>query len=68
LLSFCLAPEAIPAGQAPDDAVKVFIGPIPRDLDEAALMTMFQKFGTVYEIFVIREKQTKQSKGLWIFM
>ncbi|XP_037782957.1 CUGBP Elav-like family member 2 isoform X4 [Penaeus monodon] len=45
------------------DAIKMFVGQIPRSMDENDLRKMFEEFGEVYQINVLRDKATGQSKG-----
>ncbi|XP_042210642.1 CUGBP Elav-like family member 1 isoform X9 [Homarus americanus] len=45
------------------DAIKMFVGQIPRSMDENDLRKMFQEYGEVYQINVLRDKVTGQSKG-----
>ncbi|KAF6210872.1 hypothetical protein GE061_013983 [Apolygus lucorum] len=55
-----------PGGQQdqPDpDFIKMFVGQIPRSMDEAELTKMFSEFGRVHQINVLRDKVTGQSKG-----
>lgn len=45
------------------DTIKMFVGQIPRSMDENDLRKMFEEFGQVYQINVLRDKVTGQSKG-----
>jgi len=45
------------------DAIKMFAGQIPRYMDENDLQKLFEEFGPVYQINVLRDKFTNQSKG-----
>ena len=50
--------------QQPDgDTIKMFVGQVPRTMDENELRGMFEEFGPVYQINVLRDKITSQSKG-----
>lgn len=53
-----------PHQDQPDpDAIKMFVGQIPRTWDENDLKQMFEEFGQVYQINVLRDKLTGQSRG-----
>ncbi|XP_076311138.1 CUGBP Elav-like family member 1 isoform X7 [Tachypleus tridentatus] len=53
-----------PHKEQPDpDAIKMFVGQIPRSWDENDLKKMFEEFGPVYQINILRDKVTHQSRG-----
>lgn len=45
------------------DAIKMFCGQIPRHMHESELREMFEQFGPVFQLNVLRDKQTGESKG-----
>jgi len=52
------------AGELPDaDTIKMFVGQVPKHMNETDLRELFEQFGRVYQINVLRDKVTKQSKG-----
>ena len=52
------------SGREPDlDAIKMFVGQIPRNMSELELKNMFQEYGSVYQLNVLRDKLSGESKG-----
>lgn len=50
--------------EQPDpDYIKMFVGQVPRSMDENDLRAMFEEFGRVHQINVLRDKVTGSSKG-----
>ena len=45
------------------DAIKMFVGQIPRNMSEVELKMMFQEYGSVYQLNILRDKQSGESKG-----
>jgi len=46
-----------------DDAIKMFVGQVPRSMDEDALKDFFEQFGPVHQLNVLRDKATGVSRG-----
>lgn len=49
--------------QPDPDYIKMFVGQVPRSMDEQQLKEMFEEFGRVHQINVLRDKTSGQSKG-----
>lgn len=46
-----------------DDAIKMFVGQVPRSMDEDALKAFFEEFGPVHQLNVLRDKSNGVSRG-----
>ncbi|XP_056637917.1 CUGBP Elav-like family member 1 isoform X2 [Diorhabda sublineata] len=49
--------------QPDSDTIKMFVGQVPRSMDETELRKMFEEYGRVHSINVLRDKATGASKG-----
>lgn len=53
--------------EQPDpDNIKMFVGQVPHDMDENDLRTMFEEYGRVHQINILRDKITGSHRGKWL--
>lgn len=45
------------------DAIKMFVGQLPKSWNEDTAKNMFKKYGQIYSLNILRDKQTGDSKG-----
>ena len=52
-------------GDQPDsDAIKMFIGQIPKTWSEVEVRNLLEKYGPIYQLNILREKGSVLSKGM----
>ena len=60
-------PVAIMA--VPDsDSVKMFVGQIPRTMEEDELKMMMEEYGPVYQLGIIRDRGSGQHRGKCLYV
>jgi len=52
-----------PVDQPDCDAIEMFCGQIPRTMSEKDLRILFETYGRIYKLNILRDKQTGESKG-----
>ena len=52
-----------PVDQPDSDAIEMFCGQIPRTMSEKDLRILFETYGRIYKLNILRDKQTGESKG-----
>jgi len=56
--------EDSPSKREPDsDAIKMFVGQVPKTMDESELREMFSKYGDISQLNVLRDKATGAHRG-----
>jgi len=56
-----------PGRSLPDpDSVKMFVGQIPRTMEEDELKKMLEEFGPVYQLGIIRDRGSGQHRGKYV--
>lgn len=49
---------------AEGESVKMFVGQVPKQMTEVQLLAVFSEFALVDEVKIIRDKETRASRGL----
>ena len=53
----------VAAGPPPTDSIKLFVGQVPKNMSERDLLAIFKECGEVYELAVLRDKETSRHRG-----
>lgn len=59
-----MPPSVVVKEKLPDpDAIKMFVGQIPKEWSESDCYKLFEEFGEIHALKVLRDKETGQSRG-----
>lgn len=53
-------------GEREADPIKLFIGQIPQWIEERDILPLFEAFGPIHELVILRDRFTRAHKGKWI--
>ena len=62
-----LRPSSEPQDFPDSDAIKMFVGQVPRDMGEQELKEVFKEFGPVFQLNVLKDKTTGVCQIMFIF-
>lgn len=51
------------SGEPDADSIKMFVGQIPRQWTESDLLKLFEEYGPVYQISILKDKATQENRG-----
>jgi RNA recognition motif-containing protein len=57
------AVNAYDLSSIPEDYVKLFVGQLPLALDQDGVKKVFSEFGAIEDVYILRDRLTKASKG-----
>lgn len=58
-----LISQSMTSREPDSDSIKMFVGQIPRTMKETDLIQMFNEYGSIYQLNILKDKRTGESKG-----
>ena len=55
--------SAVERAEPDEDAIEMFCGQIPRTMNEEDLRLIFERYGRIHKLNILRDKQTGESRG-----
>lgn len=60
--------KAISSEQPDEDTIKMFVGQVPKSWSESQLRNLFEPYGRIHTLNILRDKVTAMSRGKCILL